>query len=80
MVREIIEITLFRRRPRQERFLDRLGQIIIEGKCAVYAWALMSNHVHILFKSSKQGIFSVMRKLFTCYSQCYNRRPLGREQ
>jgi len=34
----------------------------------------MSNHVHILFKSGKEGISSVMRKLLTWYAQYYNRR------
>ena len=34
----------------------------------------MDNHVHILFKSGKYGISSVMRKLLTWYAQYYNRR------
>jgi putative transposase len=34
----------------------------------------MSNHVHSLFKSGKQGISSVMRRLLTWYAQYYNHR------
>lgn len=55
-------------------FLERLGQNIIDGQCSVYAWVLMDNHVHLLFKSGKLGISSVMRKLLTWYAQYFNRR------
>jgi len=34
----------------------------------------MDNHVHILFKSGKDGISAVMRKLLTWYAQYFNRR------
>lgn len=47
----------------RSKFLERLGQTVTEGKSAVYAWVLMNNHVHILFKSGKDGISAVMRKL-----------------
>ena len=46
----------------------------IEAKCSIYAWALMTNHVHLLFKSGKKGISTVMRKLLTWYAIYYNRR------
>jgi putative transposase len=54
-------------------FLERLGENILEAKCSVYAWVLMGNHVHILFKSGQKGISAVMRKLLTWYAQYYNR-------
>jgi len=47
---------------------------VTEGKCSVYAWVLMDNHVHILFKSGKEGISTVMRKLLTWYALYFNRR------
>ena len=34
----------------------------------------MDNHVHLLFKSGKHGISTVMRKLLTWYAQYFNRR------
>ena len=34
----------------------------------------MDNHVHILFKSGKVGISTVMRKLLTWYALYFNRR------
>lgn len=74
MVRGIDKSSIFRDDQDKTRFLERLGQTVIEGKCTIYAWVLMDNHVHILFKSGKDGISAVMRKLLTWYAQYFNRR------
>jgi putative transposase len=74
MVRGINKANIFDDNEDKARFLERLGQNVIAGKCSVYAWVLMDNHVHILFKSGKHGISAVMRKLLTWYAQYYNRR------
>ena len=74
MVRGINKSSIFEDDQDKSRFLERLGQNVIEGKCAVYAWVLMNNHVHILFKSGKDGISAVMRKLLTWYAVYFNRR------
>ena len=74
MVRGINKADIFEDDHDKTLFLERLGKDVTDGKCTVYAWVLMSNHVHILFKSGKEGISSVMRKLLTWYAQYYNRR------
>jgi putative transposase len=74
MVRGINKSNVFRDDGDKSRFLERLGQTVSEGKCTVYAWVLMDNHVHILFKSGKDGISAVMRKLLTWYAQYFNRK------
>ncbi len=74
IVRGINKAKIFEDDVDKSRFLDRLGENVTEGKCSVYAWVLMDNHVHILFKSGKHGISAVMRKLLTWYAQYYNRR------
>ena len=74
MVRGIDKSDIFRDDEDKARFLLRLGQNVEEGKCSVYAWVLMSNHVHILFRSGKDGISTVMRKLLTWYAQYFNRK------
>ncbi len=74
MVRGINKANIFDDNEDKSRFLERLGQNVLEGKCSVYAWVLMDNHVHILFKSGKHGISAVMRKQLTWYAQYYNRR------
>ena len=71
MVRGINKSAIFQDNQDKLRFLWRLGENVTEGKCVVYAWVLMDNHVHILFKSGKQGISTVMRKLLTWYAQYY---------
>jgi len=74
MVRGIDKTDIFRDDEDKARFLERLGQNIEEGKCSVYAWVLMSNHVHILFQRGKDGISTTMRKLLTWYAQYFNRK------
>jgi REP element-mobilizing transposase RayT len=56
------------------RFLDRLGKTVEEAQCSVYAWVLMDNHIHLLFRSGEKGISAVMRKVLTWYALYHNRR------
>lgn len=74
MVRGINKSAIFTDDQERTRFLDRMGHNIIAAECSVYAWVLMDNHVHLLFRSGRQGISSVMRRLLTWYAQYYNRR------
>ena len=74
MVRGINKSAIFKDDPDKARFLERLGDAVTEGQCRVHAWVLMNNHVHILFRSGRDGISAVMRKLLTWYAQYYNRR------
>lgn len=74
IVRGINKSNIFEDNQDKTLFLERLGQNIIDGKCSVYAWALMDNHAHVLFKSGQHGISAVMRKLLTWYAQYFNRR------
>jgi putative transposase len=73
MVRGINRADIFEDEHDRTKFLDRLGRTVTAGQCSVYAWVLMSNHIHILFKSGRDGISSVMRKLLTWYAQYFNR-------
>ncbi len=74
MVRGIDKSSIFRDAEDKARFLERLGQNVQDAKCSIYAWVLMDNHVHILFRSGQDGISAVMRKLLTWYAQYFNRR------
>lgn len=74
MVRGINRSTIFDDEDDKTKFLERFGENVIEGKSSVYAWVLMDNHAHILFKSGEDGISSLMRKQLTWYAQYYNRR------
>jgi putative transposase len=74
MVRGINKSAIFDDDQDRQKFLERLGENIVEAKCSIYAWVLMTNHIHLLFKSGGKGISTVMRKLLTWYAIYYNRR------
>ena len=57
-----------------QNFLKRLGKILIETSTSCYAWALMTNHVHLLLRTGMVPISTVMRRLLTGYAQQFNRR------
>ncbi len=54
-------------------FISRMGKIALETKTIIYAWALMTNHAHILLRSGPSGLPQYMRRLLTGYAVSYNR-------
>ena len=74
MVRGINKAAIFSDDQDRQKFLERLGENIDAAQCDIYAWVLMTNHVHLLFKSGNKGISAVMRKQLSWYAQYYNRR------
>ena len=58
----------------KDNLTDRLSILLPETKTACYAWALMSNHAHFLFRSGNAGISTLMRRLLTGYAIYFNRR------
>jgi REP element-mobilizing transposase RayT len=58
----------------RKNFVQRLGELAAATNTAVYAWALMTNHAHILLRSSEMGLSGFMRRLLTGYAISYNRR------
>jgi putative transposase len=55
-------------------FTDRMGMLAKESGTSIYAYALMTNHAHILLKSGPNGLATYMRRLLTGYAQYFNRR------
>lgn len=55
-------------------FISRLGDIATDTGTIIYAWALMTNHAHILLRSSSQGLPRFMRRFLTGYAITYNIR------
>jgi len=55
-------------------FVSRLGQVASDTQTAIYAWALMTNHAHILLRSSQHGLPRFMRRFLTGYATTYNLR------
>ncbi len=58
----------------RENFVSRLGRLASESRTGIYAWALMTNHAHILLSSGPQGLSNFMRRFMTGYAVSYNLR------
>jgi len=74
MVRGIEQQDIFIDDQDRDNFVSRLAALVKATETPVYAWALMSNHVHILLKSGPEGLPMVMRRLLTGYAVTYNKR------
>ena len=55
-------------------FIERLGRLSHETGTAIYAWSLMTNHAHILLRTSEVGLSKYMRRLLTGYAVNFNIR------
>ena len=55
-------------------FVSRLGIAAAATGTKIYAWALMTNHAHLLLKSGEAGLSIFMRKFLTSYAILYNKR------
>ena len=58
----------------KHNFLDRLADILQSSKTRCYAWALIPNHFHLLLRTGRVPIATVMRRLLTGHVLWYNRR------
>ena len=58
----------------RKNFVKRLAELSAETKTNIYAWALMTNHAHMLLRSSEIGLSGFMRRLLTGYAFSFNRR------
>ena len=65
MIWDIERCKIFRDDKDRDNLLDRLSLILPETGTICYAFALMPNHAHFLFRSGEAGISKVMRKLLT---------------
>jgi putative transposase len=74
IVRGIERRDIFKDQTDKINFLDRLELIVSETSTPCFAWALMTNHVHLLLRTGLTPIATVMRRLLTGYAQQFNRR------
>ncbi|MDT9547239.1 MAG: transposase [Chlorobium phaeovibrioides] len=74
MIRGIDRGNIFLDDTDRAEFLARMGRLAKASGTGVYAFALMSNHVHMLLKSSADGLSAFMRRLLSGYAQFFNRR------
>ncbi len=74
IIRGIERRNIFRDEADRHNFIDRLANLVPETQTRCYAWVLMRNHAHFLFRSGPGGIAKLMRRLLTGYAISFNRR------
>ena len=74
MIRGIERRKIFWNDQDREDFLDRLSRLLPETGTPCYAWVLIPNHAHFLFRTGKVPLATVMRRLLTGYAVSFNRR------
>ena len=74
VIRGIERKAIFEDDQDREDFLERLSRLLQEMVTPCYAWAMMTNHVHLLLRTGKVPIASLMRRLLTGYAMRFNRR------
>jgi len=58
----------------REDFAGRLSVLLPETATVCYAWALMSNHAHMLLRTGDVSLSTFMARLLTGYAGGFNRR------
>ena len=71
---------IFRDTIDKDTFIERFGKIIMETSTPCYAGVLMDNHAHLLLRTGRVPIATLMRRLLTGYAQYFNRRQKRRGQ
>lgn len=58
----------------RERFVSRLSELLTQSGTRCFAWALMSNHFHLLLMPTTVPLAQTMRRLLTGHAVYFNRR------
>jgi REP element-mobilizing transposase RayT len=74
IVRGIERAKIFKDDADRHDFLDRIGKLVSETKSRCLAWALLSNHFHLLVKTGQVPVATLMSRLLTGYAVSFNRR------
>ena len=74
MIRGIEGCDIFRDNKDRDNLLSRLEDLLPKTKTSCYAWSLLSNHAHFLFRAGTTGLSILMKKILTGYAVSFNRR------
>jgi len=58
----------------KQDFLTRLGKGLERTQCQCLAWAVMSNHYHLLIRVKSQPLSDLMSRVLSGYATQYNLR------
>lgn len=73
IVRGIERRDIFNDDHDRQLFFDRFAKLLSETGVRCYAWALLSNHFHLLLMPTSTTLSSFMRRLLTGYAVSFNR-------
>lgn len=74
IIRGIERRLIFRDDSDRDRFTERMGKIFGDTHTPCYAWALLGNHAHLLLKTGKVPLHTVMARLLTGHAVTFNKR------
>jgi len=74
IVRGIERRAIFLDEEDRHDFLARLETGLLKTQCRCCAWVLMSNHFHLLLRTSSSPLSDLMRGLLSGYAVAFNRR------
>jgi putative transposase len=74
MVRGITRSAIFYDDFDRNGFIERLAHVLSEGKVSCYAFAFLSNHVHLLLRTGIVPVARIMSRLLTGYAVSFNKR------
>ncbi|MBU1056318.1 MAG: transposase [Proteobacteria bacterium] len=74
IIRGIERRKIFRSDFDRTNFLNRLSELIPETRTDCFAWALMTNHVHLLLRTGLVPISVFMSRLLTGYAGWFNKK------
>ena len=74
IVRGIERRDIFADDTDKERFVASLSALLSKSATKCYAWALMSNHFHLLLMPTRVSLAETMRRLLTSYAVYFNRK------
>lgn len=74
IVRGIERRDIFADDADKERFMTSLSALLTKSATKCFAWALMSNHFHLLLMPTRVSISETMRRLLTGYAVYFNRK------
>ena len=83
MMRGINRQNIFEEQEDYQQFLNRLQNLVdpmddigehLPSYCHVYAYCLMSNHVHLLIRERTENVGASLKRLAVSYASYYNKR------
>ncbi|GAB4112575.1 MAG: hypothetical protein Kow00103_02290 [Candidatus Caldatribacteriota bacterium] len=72
IIRGINQQNIFSSDNDYKKFLHILSKCCRKSACEIYAYCLMSNHIHLLLKEGLEPLATIMKKIGTSYVSYYN--------